>query len=120
MNAPASSMIGLRRRQFLRAALFIAAAPIIVRASSIMPVRQLTTNIPAWVDYELPDGLGEGLEFPLAQIKTEGEPLPYDPEFLWPAWPSIAATAVRSASNAYGSDGQPKSGSVKASWQFTR
>lgn len=33
------------RRSFLRAALFVAAAPIIVRASSLMPVRALTADV---------------------------------------------------------------------------
>lgn len=32
-------MIDLNRRKFLRAALFVAAAPVIVKASSLMPIR---------------------------------------------------------------------------------
>lgn len=46
-------MIDTSRRSFLRAALFVAAAPIIVRASSLMPVRALREYDVA--DFIVPD-----------------------------------------------------------------
>lgn len=50
-------MIDLSRRQILRASLFVAAAPFIVRASSLMKVR------PHWIAFEPSSADVEELEY---------------------------------------------------------
>lgn len=47
----------LDRRQFLRAALFVAAAPVIVRASSLMPVRAPRLSAEEWFIRSLQAGI---------------------------------------------------------------